>query len=71
MKKKYIKPIIECCHLETTIIAGSADAEIISVYDSGASLNGLNSQKYKGEVPKESKDNFWNLWEDGDMEFEL
>ena len=71
MKKKYIKPIIECCHLETTIIAGSADAQIISVSDSGASLDGLNSQKSTDKVQKESKDNFWNLWEDGDMEFEL
>ena len=67
MKKKYIKPIIECCHLETTIIAGSANAKIKSVLDSGVETYDLKSQKYKDDVPNESKDNFWNLWEDDDM----
>ena len=71
MKKKYIKPIIECCHLETTIIAGSVKARIRRVADSKVELYGLDSQKYRDTAPTESKDNSWNLWEDDDMEFEL
>ena len=71
MKKKYIKPIIEYCPLESDIIAGSVDQNIIKVDDSKANLNNLNGQNYRDTAPAESKDNFWNLWEDDDMEFEF
>ena len=71
MKKKYIKPIIEYCPLESDIIAASVDPNIIKVDDSEAILNNLNGQKDGVSAPAESKDNFWNLWEDDDMEFEL
>lgn len=71
MKKKYIKPIIEYCPLESDIIAGSVDPNIIKVDDSKANLNNLNGQNYGDTAPAESKDNFWNLWEDDDMEFEF
>lgn len=71
MKKKYIKPIIEYCPLESDIIAGSVDPNIIKVDDSGAELNNLNGQNYGDHAPAESKDNFWNPWEDDDMEFEF
>lgn len=71
MKKKYIKPIIECCHSETTIMAASLDANIKGVDDTGATWNDLESQKDGVHAPAESKDNFWNLWEDDDMEFEF
>lgn len=68
MKKKYIKPIIESCPLESDIIAASVDANIKGVDDTGATWNDLESQKDGGHAPAESKDNFWNLWEDDDME---
>lgn len=72
MKKEYIKPIIEYCHSDTTtIMAGSLNSKIEIVDDSGANPNNLNGQKYGDDVPTESKDNFWNLWEDDDMEFEF
>lgn len=72
MKKEYIKPIIEYCHSESDIIAASVDPNIIKVDDSGADLkNDLGSQNYGDKVPTESKENFWNLWEDDDMEFEF
>ena len=72
MKKKYIKPIIEYCPLESDIIAASVDPNIIKVDDSEANLkNDLGAQKDGVHAPAESKDNFWNLWEDDDMEFEL
>ena len=72
MKKEYIKPIIEYCPLESDIIAASVDPNIIKVDDSGADLkNDLGSQNYGDKVPTESKENFWNLWEDDDMEFEF
>ena len=71
MKKEYIKPIIEYCHSETTIIAASVDPNFIKVDDSEANLNNLNGQKDGETALGESKDNFWNLWEDDDMEFEL
>ena len=74
MKKKYIKPIIECCHLETTIIAISVDPAIsTAAADSGKKnyVNNPNGQDDEDIVPGYSKDNFWNLWEDDDMEFEL
>ena len=72
MKKKYIKPIIEYCPLESDIIAASVDPNIIKVDDSGANLkNDLGSQNYGDVAPAESKENFWNLWEDDDMEFEF
>ena len=70
MKKEYIKPIIEYCPLESDIIAGSVDPNIIKVDDSEANLNNLNGQKDGETALGESKDNFWNLWEDDDMEFE-
>lgn len=70
MKKKYIKPIIEYCPLESDIIAGSVDPNIITVDDSGMknNVNNLNGQKDGETAPAESKENFWNLWEDDDME---
>ena len=71
MKKKYIKPIIEYCHSETTIIAASVDPNFIKVDDSEANLNNLNGQKDGETALGESKENFWNLWEDDDMEFEF
>lgn len=71
MKKKYIKPIIEYCPLESDIIAASVDPNIIKVDDSEANLNNLNGQKDGETALGESKDNFWNLWEDDDMEFEF
>ena len=71
MKKKYIKPIIEYCPLESDIIAASVDPNIIKVDDSEANLNNLNGQKDGDHATAESKDNFWNLWEDDDMEFEF
>ena len=72
MKKKYIKPIIECCPLESDIIAASVDPNIIKVDDSEANLkNDLGAQKDGVSAPAESKDNFWNPWEDDDMEFEF
>lgn len=73
MKKEYIKPIIEYCPLESDIIAGSVDPNIITVDDSGMknNVNNLNGQKDGETAPAESKENFWNLWEDDDMEFEF
>ena len=71
MKKEYIKPIIECCPLESDIIAASVEQNIIKVDDSEAILNNLNGPKDGVDAPAESKDNFWNLWEDDDMEFEF
>lgn len=71
MKKKYIKPIIEYCPLESDIIAASVEPNIIKVDDSEAILNNLNGQKDGVDAPAESKDNFWNPWEDDDMEFEF
>lgn len=70
MKKKYIKPIIEYCHSETTIMAGSLNSTTVIVDGSGANPNNPNTQKDGDIAPAESKDNFWNLWEDDDMEFE-
>lgn len=73
MKKEYIKPIIEYCPLESDIIAASVEPNIITVDDSGMKnkVNNLNGQNYGDDVPTESKENFWNLWEDDDMEFEF
>ena len=72
MKKKYIKPIIECCHLETTIIAASVDSVVTTAAsDSQQKLNVMNGQKGGVTTQDYSKDNSWNLWEDDDMEFEL
>ena len=71
MKKEYIKPIIEYCPLESDIIAASLDANIKGVDDTGATWNDLESQKDGVHAPAESKDNFWNPWEDDDMEFEF
>ena len=73
MKKKYIKPIIEYCPLESDIIAASVKTNNITVDDSGMknNVNNLNGQNYRDPVQAESKDNFWNLWEDDDMEFEF
>lgn len=70
MKKKYIKPIIEYCPLESDIIAASVKTNNITVDDSGMknNVNNLNGQKDVETAPAESKDNFWNLWEDDDME---
>ena len=71
MKKKYIKPIIEYCLLESDIIAASVEPNIIKVDDSEAILNNLNGQKDGVHAPTDSKENFWNNWEDDDMEFEF
>ena len=73
MKKEYIKPIIEYCPLESDIIAASVKTNNITVDDSGMknNVNNLNGQKDEETAPAESKDNFWNLWEDDDMEFEF
>ena len=73
MKKKYIKPIIEYCPLESDIIAASVKTNNITVDDSGMknNVNNPNTQKDGVHAPAESKDNFWNLWEDDDMEFEF
>ena len=71
MKKEYIKPIIEYCHSEATIMAVSVEPNIIKVDDSEAILNNMNGQNYGENAPAESKDNFWNPWEDDDMEFEF
>ena len=73
MKKKYIKPIIEYCPLESDIIAASVKTNNITVDDSGMknNVNNLNGQKDGENAPAESKDNFWNPWEDDDMEFEF
>lgn len=73
MKKKYIKPIIEYCPLESDIIAASVKTNNITVDDSGMknNVNNLNGQKDVETAPAESKDNFWNNWEDDDMEFEF
>ena len=73
MKKKYIKPIIEYCPLESDIIAASVKTNNITVDDSGMknNVNNLNGPKDGVSAPAESKNNFWNLWEDDDMEFEF
>ena len=74
MKKEYIKPIIEYCHSDTTtIMAVSVELNNITVDDSGMKnkVNNLNGQNYRDIAPAESKDNFWNNWEDDDMEFEF
>ena len=71
MKKKYIKPIIEYCHSDTTtIMAVSVELNNITVDDSGMknNVNNLNGQKDGVHAPTDSKENFWNLWEDDDME---
>ena len=70
MKKKYIKPIIEYCHSEATIMASSLKANSTKVGDSGENLYDVPTENGV-HAPAESKDNFWNLWEDDDMEFEF
>ena len=54
-------------------MAVSVEPNIITVDDSGMknNVNNLNGQKDGVSAPAESKDNFWNLWEDDDMEFEF
>ena len=71
MKKKYIKPIIEYCPLESDIIAASVELNNITVGDSDANPISPNGSTTRDDVPTESKENFWNLWEDDDMEFEF
>lgn len=73
MKKEYIKPIIECCPLESDIMAGSLHSTTEMVDDSGMknNVNNPNTQKDGETSPAYSKDNFWNNWEDDDMEFEF
>ena len=70
MKKEYIKPIIEYCPLESDIIAASVDPNIIKVDDSEEKLYDVPTENGV-PAPAESKDNFWNLWADDDMEFEF
>ena len=71
MKKKYIKPIIEYCPLESDIIASSLTTNTNAVGDSDANPISPNGSTTRDPVPNESKENFWNLWEDDDMEFEF
>ena len=52
-------------------MAGSLHSTTEMVDDSGANPNNPNTQKDGVHAPAESKDNFWNLWEDDDMEFEF
>ena len=54
-------------------MAVSVEPNNITVDDSGMknNVNNLNGQNYGDVAPAESKDNFWNLWEDDDMEFEF
>lgn len=54
-------------------MAVSVEPNIITVDDSGMknNVNNLNGQNYGDIAPAESKDNFWNPWEDDDMEFEF
>lgn len=54
-------------------MAASVKTNNITVDDSGMknNVNNLNGQNYGDDAPAESKDNFWNLWEDDDMEFEF
>ena len=70
MNKKYIKPIIEYCPLESDIMAGSLETNSTKVGDSGENLYDVPTENGVS-APTESKDNFWNLWEDDDMEFEF
>lgn len=70
MKKKYIKPIIEYCPLESDIMAGSLEANSTKVGDSEEKLYDVPTENGV-HAPTESKENFWNLWEDDDMEFEF
>lgn len=70
MKKKYIKPIIEYCPLESDIMAGSLHSTTEMVDDSGGKLYDVPTENGV-HAPAESKDNFWNPWEDDDMEFEF
>ena len=59
--------------MESDIIAASVKTNNITVDDSGMknNVNNLNGQNYGDPVQTESKENFWNLWEDDDMEFEF
>ena len=70
MKKKYIKPIIEYCPLESDIMAGSLHSTTEMVDDSEEKLYDVPTENGV-HAPAESKENFWNLWEDDDMEFEF
>ena len=71
MKKKYIKPIIEYCPLESDIMAASLITNTNAVGDSDANPISPNGSTTGDPVQNESKENFWNLWEDDDMEFEF
>lgn len=53
-------------------MAVSVEPNSITVDDSGMKnkVNNLNGQNYGDPIPTDSKENFWNLWEDDDMEFE-
>lgn len=53
-------------------MAVSVEPNNITVDDSGMknNVNNLNGQNYGDFIPTDSKENFWNLWEDDDMEFE-
>ena len=70
MKKKYIKPIIEYCPLESDIMASSLEKNSTKVGDSEKKLYDVPTENGV-PAPTNSKDNFWNLWEDDDMEFEF
>ena len=70
MKKKYIKPIIEYCPLESDIMASSLEANSTKVGDSEENLYDVPTENGV-PAPTDSKNNFWNLWEDDDMEFEF
>ena len=70
MKKEYIKPIIEYCPLESDIMAGSLTTNTDAVGDSEEKLYDVPTENGV-PAPTNSKDNFWNPWEDDDMEFEF
>ena len=70
MKKKYIKPIIEYCPLESDIMASSLETNSTKVGDSEEKLYDVPTENGVS-APTNSKDNFWNPWEDDDMEFEF
>lgn len=51
-------------------MASSLETNSTKVGDSGENLYDVPTENGV-HAPAESKDNFWNLWEDDDMEFEF
>lgn len=56
--------------MESDIMASSLEANSTKVGDSKEKLYDVPTENGV-HAPAESKDNFWNLWEDDDMEFEF